>query len=93
VKSPRAYAAALDRGELPVGGREAPDAAGLELERVMLELRTASGVALDSLGQASRSAVEGVVRDGLAALEGGRLVLTRRGRLMADTVTRALMFL
>ena len=45
------------------------------------------------LGPAGRAGAAAVVADGLAdraAYEQGRIVLTRRGRLLADTVARAL---
>jgi oxygen-independent coproporphyrinogen-3 oxidase len=90
AKAPRTWAARLAAGELPVAGRDRPDAAGLELERVMLRLRTADGLALVDLGEGGRAAVAQVVEDGLATVRGDRLVLTLRGRLLADTVTHML---
>ena len=45
------------------------------------------------LGPAGRANAESVVADGLAepgALAAGRIVLTQRGRLLADAVTRKL---
>ncbi|MDR1117676.1 MAG: radical SAM family heme chaperone HemW [Bifidobacteriaceae bacterium] len=92
VKSPRRYAEALARGDLPRAGREIPDAAALALERVMLEIRTARGLACDALSAQALEASSAVVADGLATREGDRLVLTRRGRLLADLVTRRLTF-
>ncbi|MDR2380690.1 MAG: radical SAM family heme chaperone HemW [Bifidobacteriaceae bacterium] len=92
MKLPRAYAAALEKGELPIAGRDVPDAAGRELERIMLGLRTRSGIALADLSHSSLRVSEQLVQDGLAAVNGSNLVLTLRGRLLADTVTRALMF-
>jgi oxygen-independent coproporphyrinogen-3 oxidase len=45
VKHPQAYARQLELGQLPVAGYDQPDAAGLALERLMLRLRTAQGLA------------------------------------------------
>ncbi|MGH3238173.1 MAG: radical SAM family heme chaperone HemW, partial [Streptosporangiaceae bacterium] len=64
-----------------------------QLERVMLLIRLVEGCPVGILGPAGRANAESVVADGLAdagALAGGRIVLTRRGRLLADAVTRKL---
>ena len=60
---------------------------------MLLAVRLREGLDLAGLPAAGRSAVAGLVADGL--LDGttairGRAVLTRRGRLLADTVVRAL---
>lgn len=85
VKHPARYAAMLAAGEAPVAGQEDLDAEARELERVMLGIRLAQGLPVEGL-----SDVPGVVADGLATLAGDRIVLTRRGRLLADAVTRRL---
>jgi len=59
----------------------------------MLLLRLAEGCPFAVLGPAGRTNAAAVVEDGLAspaAYEEGRIVLTRAGRLLADTVARAL---
>ena len=59
----------------------------------MLRIRLAEGCPVETLGPAGRANAESVVAEGLAdsgALAGGRIVLTRRGRLLADAVTRKL---
>ena len=98
VKHPRAYAARLTDGISPAAGRERLGAADMRLERVMLGARLSEGLPLDELGAEGRRAVAGLVADGLvdgAAAVGGddrgrRVLLTRRGRLLADAVVRAL---
>ncbi len=98
VKHPRAYADRLDRGLSPAAGRETVTGDGAVLERLMLGVRLSAGLPLDVLPASARPAVAGLIADGLvdgaAALrrdEGGRrLVLTRRGRLLADAVVRTL---
>ena len=94
VKHPRAYADRLDRGLSPAAGRETVTGDGAELERVMLGVRLASGMPLDDLPARARPFVAGLVADGLvdgpAAIRGRRVVLTRRGRLLADAVVRTL---
>jgi oxygen-independent coproporphyrinogen-3 oxidase len=57
----------------------------------MLESRIRQGLALEALTPSERARVGRLVEDGLidsAAVESGRLVLTRRGRLLADAVVR-----
>lgn len=97
VKHPRAYADRLARGLSPAAGREtvADDAA--QLERVMLGVRLADGLGLGALSETARGRVAGLVADGLvdgrAALGADgerRVLLTQRGRLLADAVVRTL---
>ncbi|HEY8718781.1 radical SAM family heme chaperone HemW [Pengzhenrongella sp.] len=98
VKHPRAYAGRLEAGRSPAAGRETLDAATAQLERVMLGVRLSGGLPLDRLSERARREVAALVADGLldgrAALgaDGGerRVLLTLRGRLLADAVVRAL---
>ncbi|AEE46483.1 radical SAM family heme chaperone HemW [Cellulomonas fimi] len=102
VKHPRAYADRLARGLSPAAGREVVDGESAALERLMLGVRTAHGLPVADLSPDARRAVAGLVADGLvdgrAALArptaddpvGPRVLLTRRGRLLADAVVRAL---
>ena len=91
VKHPARYAAALAAGESPVGGREELTATEQHTERVMLRLRLASGLPLALLDADGRRAAERAVTDGLLESDGSRVVLTRRGRLLADAVVRDLL--
>ncbi|WP_203138743.1 radical SAM family heme chaperone HemW [Microbacterium sp. JZ31] len=93
VKHPAAYAQRLATGSSPAAGRETPDPDARALERVLLESRIREGLAVDALGPGARRAVAGLVADGLvdgAAAVRGRVVLTLKGRLLADAVVRAL---
>lgn len=94
VKHPRAYDARLAAGLSPAAGREVVDAEGAALERLMLGVRLAQGMPLESLTSAERGRVAGLVADelvdGRALLTERRLLLTRRGRLLADLVVREL---
>ncbi|GAA4190171.1 radical SAM family heme chaperone HemW [Microbacterium oryzae] len=93
VKHPAAYAQRLALGESPAAGRERPDAEATLLERVLLQSRIREGLAVDALPASARGAVAGLIADGLvepAAAIRGRIVLTLRGRLLADAVVRAL---
>ena len=93
VKHPAAYAQRLAAGESPAAARERPDAAARRLERVLLRSRIAEGLPVAELEGEGRHAVASLIADGLidgAAAVRGRVVLTRRGRLLADAVVRAL---
>jgi oxygen-independent coproporphyrinogen-3 oxidase len=59
----------------------------------MLAIRLADGCPLGVLSPEGRASAAAMVAEGLArpdAYAAGRIVLTRRGRLLADTVTRIL---
>ena len=94
VKHPTAYAGRLASGASPAAGRETLDAETREVEKVMLEARLASGLAVASLSDSGRHAVAGLIADGLvspAEAFRGRLVLTLKGRLLADAVVRRIL--
>ncbi|WP_026554944.1 radical SAM family heme chaperone HemW [Arthrobacter sp. 35W] len=94
VKHPTAYAQRLDRGESPAAGRETLDAQTREVERIMLTARLAEGIEVASLPPAGRSAVAGLIAQELVDVRlafAGRLVLTLKGRLLADAVVRQLL--
>ena len=93
VKHPARYATLLAEGRSPAAGRERLTDDDRRLERVLLELRLSDGLAVDALAGPASGEAEVAVRDGLLdadALAGGRCVLTRRGRLLADAVVRRL---
>jgi len=92
VKHPARYAAALEAGCSPAAGRELLSAEQRYTERVMLGLRLADGLPVQTLDSLGRAAADRVITDGLlTATPGCRLVLTRRGRLLADAVVRDLL--
>ncbi|OBG72257.1 MULTISPECIES: radical SAM family heme chaperone HemW [unclassified Mycobacterium] len=91
VKHPNAYAEKLTAAELPVAGFEELDAEALHTEDVLLKTRLRQGLPLTSLSDAERERAEVAVRDGLLSPGDGRLVLTPRGRLLADAVVRMLL--
>ncbi|GGB91747.1 radical SAM family heme chaperone HemW [Cellulomonas carbonis] len=93
VKHPRAYADRLAAGRTPAAGRELLGEDDTGLERVLLGVRLAEGLPVTALPPGGRRAVAGLVADGLLdgrAAVAGRVVLTRRGRLLADAVVRDL---
>jgi putative oxygen-independent coproporphyrinogen III oxidase len=91
VKHPNAYAQSLADGLLPVADFERLDAETLHIEEVMLRLRLRDGLPVAMLSDGERERAETVVDDGLVAMEADRLVLTDRGRLLADAVVRTLL--
>jgi putative oxygen-independent coproporphyrinogen III oxidase len=93
VRHPAAYAARIGAGASPGQAREELTGAEQELERIMLATRLASGCPLDGLPPAGLAAAGRAAADGLAdpaAYAAGRVVLTLRGRLLADAVIRDL---
>jgi putative oxygen-independent coproporphyrinogen III oxidase len=93
VRHPAAYGARIGAGVSPGQAREILSGPERQLERVMLLIRLAGGCPVPALGPAGRANAAAVVEDGLAsraAYAEGRIVLTREGRLLADTVARAL---
>jgi oxygen-independent coproporphyrinogen-3 oxidase len=93
VKHPSAYAGRISAGVSPGQARELLTDAERRIERIMLTTRLSSGCEVGELGAAGRQAAAAAVRDGLAdeeAFGAGRVVLTRRGRLLADAVIRDL---
>ena len=93
VRHPARYAAACDRG-LPVAGVERLTAEDRHLERVMLGLRLAEGLADEALDAGERARADALVRRGLlvrraaGAPGGAGYALTDRARLLADGVVR-----
>lgn len=93
VKHPAAYADRIGAGLSPAAGRETLDDATRQLERLLLGSRIREGLAIASLPGGARTAVAGLIADGLvdgASAVRGTLVLTMRGRLLADAVVRRL---
>ncbi|MFF0818298.1 radical SAM family heme chaperone HemW [Rhodococcus sp. NPDC003318] len=88
VKHPARYADELASGVLPVAGSEVLTAEDRHVERVMLVLRLRSGLPVADLRADEVAAAERVVADGVLDRVGDRLVLTARGRLLADGVIR-----
>ncbi|HET9081363.1 MAG TPA: radical SAM family heme chaperone HemW [Trebonia sp.] len=93
VKHPGAYASRLAAGKSPAAARERLTAAERRLEEIMLRTRLAEGLPLSLLAPAALEETERLVADALigkSAHAAGRLVLTPKGRLLADAVIRDL---
>ena len=94
VRHPAAYAERVRDGLSPAQAREVLDAGTRAQEDVLLRIRLADGLPTTALEADGRHAVAGLIADGLvepATAIHGRLVLTVRGRLLADAVVRRLL--
>jgi putative oxygen-independent coproporphyrinogen III oxidase len=94
VKHPVRYTAMLEAGQSPAAGRETLDDAARYTEKVMLGVRLRDGLSTDELTDAARGTLPQLASWGLVehgAVTSGRVVLTQRGRLMADAVVRELL--
>ena len=93
MKHPSRYARMLAAGEMPLADSEQVTGEDRVVERIMLELRIADGLAVDVVPEHRRPMLA-VHRDRghlePEALQAGRAVLTRQGRLLADAVIRDL---
>jgi oxygen-independent coproporphyrinogen-3 oxidase len=90
VRHPAAYARRLSAGQSPAAAREVLDAPTRALERVLLEVRLVDGLGVDALDGLALAELPRLVGDGLVEVAGDRVVLTLRGRLLADAVVRDL---
>jgi oxygen-independent coproporphyrinogen-3 oxidase len=88
VKHPNAYAQSLTDGVLPIADSEELTATDRHTEDVMLRLRLRQGLPVGMLTAAEATRAGVAVSDGLAVRRADRLVLTDRGRLLADAVVR-----
>lgn len=85
-KNPRSYGALLAHGIYPADWCEVLTAEELREETIMLRLRVRDGLHRSVLTPAQAQVAATAVGDGLATWEGEYLVLTTRGRLLADGV-------
>ncbi len=91
VKHPARYAERVARGGLPAAGWESLTDDERYLERVMLTVRLRTGLPLTDLAPSATPAVDRIIADGLAIRSVDHLVLTDRGRLLADGIVRDLL--
>lgn len=83
VKHPARYYAAEG---LPIAETEELTPQDRHTERMMLGLRLREGVPLAWVGSGARAVVDKYVADGLLRVDGERLAVTDRGRLLADGI-------
>ncbi|QIK75989.1 radical SAM family heme chaperone HemW [Nocardioides piscis] len=90
VKHPAAYADRLAAGTSPAQAHEQLTEQDQRVERILLEIRLRDGLPVLALDRDARAQVARLTEEGLVTLATERLVLTRRGRLLADAVVRDL---
>ncbi|WP_420107258.1 radical SAM family heme chaperone HemW [Nocardia asteroides] len=91
VKHPARYADRVALGGLPAAGWEALTEDERYTENLMLTVRLRTGLPLGTLAPSARPALDRIVDDGLAVIADDHLVLTDRGRLLADGIVRDLL--
>ncbi|GAA2462384.1 hypothetical protein GCM10010198_02700 [Nocardia seriolae] len=91
VKHPARYADRVLAGGLPAAGWESLTDEERYTERVMLTVRLRTGLPLADLDSSGHRAADRIIADGLAERANDHLVLTDRGRLLADAVVRDLL--
>jgi putative oxygen-independent coproporphyrinogen III oxidase len=84
VRTPDRYIDLIERGEPVEAAGEDVDVDGRRFEAVTLALRTAGGARRDDV---NKVALDDLVEAELVIETGDRVVLTRRGRLLANDVT------
>jgi oxygen-independent coproporphyrinogen-3 oxidase len=97
VKNPAAYSDRMSAGLSPALEREIIDQENRDIEKVMLETRISDGISLDwmkSKGFAEPNVIAGLIADQLVepmqAMR-GQIILTAKGRLLADFVVLKLL--
>ncbi len=88
VRTPERYIAAVEGGVSAVAGSESLDPQTRAEESFALALRTCGGAVADA---AAVEAVTDLAAQGLLERVGDRIVLTRRGRLLASDLTARLL--
>lgn len=88
VKHPKGYAELLNRGEPVAAGFERIGDRERHMEDVLLGIRLREGLPVAVLSDTERERARRAIADGLLVQTADRLVLTDRGRLLADAVVR-----
>ena len=91
--NPPSLSSYLETAGLPPETRrmhDDPGPEGLEVERLMLGLRTDDGLEVETL-HCPRGAIDAMLMDGLGAVDGGRLRLTDRGFLVLNEIVLKLL--
>ncbi len=94
VKHPNAYREKLSLGQSPLHGEEVLTVEESEEERLMLNIRLPLGLPLESLSTLQVQALAPYLESGhidASSWDGGRVTLTRSGRLIADRIVREIL--
>jgi oxygen-independent coproporphyrinogen-3 oxidase len=87
VRTPERYGDLVRRGESTEAAFEQLTTEQIAAERVQLTIRRREGVALGDIAYDKHPEIDEMVSDGLLVVEEGRVVLTPRGRLLANAIT------
>lgn len=93
-RHPATWTARLAAGDSPAQAREVVTAEDQQIERIMLQTRIRAGLSVWELEQPALDQLSTLFGNGLIEdprMVGDRVVLTRRGRLLADVVVHALL--
>ena len=93
IKHPKSYIDSLRKQSSPAADQEILTEHNQEVERLMLNIRMRSGIALSALTHGQQSTLDSFYQRGLfieSDWQAGRAVLTLSGRLLADQVVREL---
>ncbi|BBX24948.1 radical SAM family heme chaperone HemW [Mycolicibacterium alvei] len=91
IKHPNAYAQSLGENRLPIADFEELSARDRHVEEVMLRVRLRDGLPRTLLDADELARAETLCGEGLLVRQDDALVLTDRGRLLADGVVRDLL--
>ena len=97
VKHPSVYSGKLSEGSSPAAGRETLNERTRLEERILLEIRVASGLSVElakAVNPEATKMIAGFIADELidpASAMRGTLMLTLKGRLLADSLVRQLL--
>jgi oxygen-independent coproporphyrinogen-3 oxidase len=80
------YCMAIEQGKPPMEGMEELTAEQLALEHLYLGLRTSDGISTVELSDHSKPAIRQLRKTGLIHLDHGRIKLTTKGYLVADSL-------
>jgi oxygen-independent coproporphyrinogen-3 oxidase len=87
LRTPERYIEAVRRGEPTEAAFEELTSEQVAAERVQLTIRRREGAARSDIAPDKQSEIDEMVGDGLLMVDGDRVALTRRGRLLANAIT------
>lgn len=87
VRTPERYIESVRRGQSTEAAFEQLTSDQIAAERVQLTIRRREGAARGDIGPDKQEAIDEMVADGLLLFDGERVMLTRRGRLLANAIT------
>jgi oxygen-independent coproporphyrinogen-3 oxidase len=87
LRTPERYVEAVRRGESTEAAFEELTPDQVAAERVQLTIRRREGAVRSDIAADKQSEIDDMAADGLLFVEGDRVALTRRGRLLANAIT------